>query len=190
MAKRFFSVILAMVMCCSFSATAFAAVPEKEHPVSFQEQGEVVTLDSNGEAMIEVPAKLLAGSDSIPFGGGTETWSTTGKTVTVGTFTMTGNNLTPVKTIGVSGYNIGITTKFSANKSVRVTTEIQKAYSSTVLADGVSSVSRSGSYSTGLAYVNKGDKIQIYFRVTDTNGKYDDNLPCTITYSYTYVRKF
>lgn len=188
MTKRFLSILLSMAMCLSLSATAFAT--ESEDYVTFRERGGVVTLNEKGEGMVEIPVSSLDDTNITPFGGGNETWSTTGKKVKVGSFTMEGNNLTPVKTIGVSGYNLGIYTDFSANKSVKVTTEICKAYSSTVLAKGASSTAKSGSYSTGLAYVNKGDKIQIFFRVTDANGKYDDNLPCKITYYYQYVWRF
>lgn len=140
--------------------------------------------------MVEIPVPYTSSSNIIPFGGCTETWSTVGSKVNVSSFTMEGNNLTPVKTIGVSNYNIGIYTDFSASQTVKVTTEIRKAYTSTVLANGASSTAKSGSYMTGLAYVNKGDKIQIFFRVTDSSGKYNDNLPCKITYYYQYVPRF
>lgn len=188
--KRFLAALLGCVMCFSLSVPAFAA--ETEKPDSFVEKGGVVTLDSNGEAVVEVPAEALNGADITPFAGGTETWSKTGGKVKVGTFTMTGNNLTPVKTVGVSGYNLGIVTNFSSSKKVILTVSIRKAYTSTVLGGGIgkSTATTKGSVSTGLASVKKGDKVQIYFRVTDANGKYDTNLPCTITYYYQYVKPF
>lgn len=189
MTKRFFSILLALVMCFSLSATAFAA--ESENTTLTHEQSGTVALNSNGEGMIEIPTSSLNDFGIVPFSGGEETWSTVGSKVTVGSFPMEGNNLTPVKTVGVSGYNLGITTKFSANQAVKVTTEIRRAYTSNVMASGSSgSAARSGQYDTGLAYVNKGDKLQIFFRVTDANGRYDDNLPCSITYSYQYVWRF
>lgn len=189
MVKRFFSALLAAIMCLSLSATAFAAEPDEG--LAFFEQGGVVTLNEKGEGTVEIPVSSVDDSSIVPLGGGTETWSTVGGRVSVGSFTMEGNNLTPVKTIGVSGYNIGIYTQFSASQSVKVTTEIRKAYSSTVLSNGgSSSAAKSGNYLTGLAYVNKGDKIQIFFMVTDANGRYNDNLPCKITYSYQYVQRF
>ena len=115
MTKRIFSILLASIMCLSLSVTALAAESEEYVlPTEYGNCGSIV-LNDNGEGVVEIPMSSNTIPSIIPLGGGTETWSTTGKKVLVGSFSMEGNNLTPVKTIGVNGYNIGIYTDFSAS---------------------------------------------------------------------------
>lgn len=188
--RRFISTLLAMVMCVSFSSMAFAAeATEADEPMMIGETL-TVTSDNNGEAVIEVPATAVE-NEILPMSGA-ETWSKVGGKVKVGSFTMEGNNRTPVKTIGVNGYDLAIYAEYSCSKSVVLTAQIVKAYESTTLGggDGDSVLGKTGKVSTGLAYVNKGDKVQIRFRIFDANGNYLPNQTCTITYWYQFVKRF
>ena len=57
MVKRFFSALLAAIMCLSLSATAFAAEPDEG--LAFFEQGGVVTLNEKGKARLKSLYLLL-----------------------------------------------------------------------------------------------------------------------------------
>ncbi len=183
MKKRILAIAMAMLLCVFSPIMAYASETElsnKEGGIVTQE----IEVNSDGWAMVEMPASNTE-SDIVPFGGGTETWNK--DSATVGTFTMTGNNLTPVKTVGKSYEFLMVGADYSASKPVILTVQIRKAYTSTVLGQGKSSAASSGKNVTASYRCTKGDKIQIYFRVTDKNGKYNDNLACKITYRYQYA---
>lgn len=156
--KRFLSILLVVVLCFAISPVAFA----KENTV---------------ENKYETASIARAG---------TETWDRPVKT-TCGTFTMTGNNLTPVKTIGLDSRNLYIIVdSYSSNQPVYLTVQIKKAYSSVVLAQTTFGPSSSGENKILSTYVPYGTKIQINFIVKNSSGEYISSLPCTITYSYLY----
>lgn len=178
MKKRLLCMFMAALMCVSTSAVAFAAeeTPVMDDDVVTQE----IEVNSEGWAVAEVP------TSAIESRAGSEVWDK--DAATVGTFTMTGNNLTPVKTVGKPYEFLLVGADYTASKPVILTVQIRKAYTNTVLGNvGKSSAASSGKNITAGYRCTKGDKIQVYFRVTDKNGKYDDNLACKITYRYQYA---
>lgn len=196
MFKRFVSMALLVIMCLTLSSIAFAAdytSSTAEDANTFVDNCDWVTVEDaelsmlgNGWAMLEVPANAV-GTEITPFSG-SETWSSTTAT-RVGTFTMEGNNLTPVKTIKSSMRNLMIhVDSYSCSKPVILSVQIRKAYTNTVLGKGSNySASTSGKSIFATAPISNGSQVQIFFRITDANGRYDDNLKCTITYSYRLV---
>ena len=104
----------------------------------------------------------------------------------VGTFTMEGNNLTPVKRIDSGDYDYVIVKvdRFSCEKPVQMSVEVVQAYTDRVLAREVSPLSTEGSDIEVICPVKTGDLFQIFFRITDEFGVYDDNLECNLTFSY------
>ena len=192
MFKRFLATAMVVVMCLAMSSVAFASenISATNDITNMLYSDEWTTIkdaelvvDENGYARLEVPTTALE-TGIVPYGGA-ETWSS-GSITRVGTFTMEGNNLTPVKTIGTSNYSyLGIRVdSFSCSKSVRLNLQIRRAYTTNVLGYANSNLGTSDSNIVAFAPVKNGDKVQIYFRITDANGNYDDNLRCTITYSY------
>lgn len=177
MFKRITVILMAVCFCMTMFSVAFAA-----EDISTVTETADVELNSDGWSVLEVP--VSPSIDGLMPLGGTETWKATSFT-RVGTFTMEGNNLTPVKTIGADrDYLILRIDSFSCSKKVKLTVNIEEAYTEKVLGSRTSSLTTSGGEMYVLANVAKGDKVQIYFRIVDANGKYDDNLKCTITYSY------
>ncbi len=171
MFKRIFTSILILSLVLVMPSSAFAANENFSttiHTVEF----------SNGDTIVNVP-------NFTPYSG-SETWNKDG--AVVGTFTMSGNNVTPVKIIGKNYEGIAVNVdKFESSKPVILTVAIRKAYTKTVLGwEGKSKAAKSGSNISAGYRCTKGDQIQIYFRVTDANGNYDPNLKCKITYSYSY----
>ncbi len=182
MKKRILAFAMTILMCLLSPIMAYASDIE----LSDEEEGIVtqeVEVNNDGYAIIEISAPFTE-SNIVPLGGGSETWNK--DAATVGTFTMTGNNLTPVKTVGKPYEILMVNAKYSASKPVILTVQIRRAYTSTVLGQAKSSAASSGKV-TAMYGSSQGDKIQIYFRVTDKNGKYDDNLACKITYGYQYT---
>ena len=156
--KRFLSILLVVVLCFATSTVAFA---------------EEDTVENTYESVSIARA-------------GTEVWDSRGRG-TGGTFTMTGNNLTPVKTVGLVADRLNIVIdSYSSNQPVYLTVQIRKAYSDVVLAQTTFGPSSSGGGSYFGTYIPYGTKIQIYFVVTNASGEYISSLPCTITYSYFY----
>lgn len=162
MKKRLFAVILAVCMCLSTSTVAFAA--------------EVDLNVKNSSATNEV----------VPYGG-EEIWNGLG-IVHVGSFTMEGNNLTPVKTTGYAG-PLAISTKFRStrnNTPVYMRVEIRDWATQRILGYKMTSEAVQSGNLTVQANVNWHQKIQIFFKVFDRNGNYISTLPCWVDYSYSF----
>lgn len=142
LAKRFLGVALACVMVLGLSTTTFAA-----------EQPTVQSESSNQ-------------SDTISPRAGAETWYPGDRSF--GTMNLTNYNITPVKTMGASGnlFVYGYYRTTDGRSRAILTTEVRKAYSSTVLCSGTSTeAANTGQrtyFATGVTHVNAGDKIQIY----------------------------
>ncbi len=177
MIKRLISSLLALVMCLVLSSTAFAAEGNKD--------------TTKGNVATDVKEETLSAENAniVPFSGA-ETWGKTSSFKNVGTFTMEGNNLTPVKTMGANGNlslkldNANVVGSLdSINLRIEVRSHAtQKVLKSWTFYDfwGISNTQLSGSVK-----VNKGDQIQIYFRVYDADtGNYNDNRQVNISYSY------
>ncbi len=158
MQKRIFSLVFAIVIFLSFSSVAFAAAP----------------MESNT-------------SVSVPLAG-EETWDYTGYIANfVGSFDMTGRNLTPVKTIvNRSDLNryLTIDADFTCNSASILTIQIVEYPSGRVLASASSNATTSGRVFVTAGPDIYGKQVQILFRVTDSNGNYDSSRPCHISYWY------
>ena len=164
--KRFLSLLVAMIMCLGMSTMAFAAeVPETTQNIS---------VESN-QAMPR---------------GGVETWAKRTSFYNVGKFTMEGNNLTPVKTMGATGtlsLRLDDVHHVGSLDSINLRVEIRNANTQAVLKSwtinnfwGVANHELSG----GLA-VKSGQKIQISFRAYDAaTGNYVASKPVYVSYSY------
>ncbi len=187
--KRFLALLLATIMCFSVvPASSASESTDANNPSVIVSEKQTITFNSDGEAIATLPTSTVLSSVSSI--SEVETWNNVTGWINVGTFTMEGNNVTPVKKIGVTGYSVAIYAEYSCSKSVKMTVQILKAYTSSVLlgGEGISSVGKTGTVLTGSAPVTRDQEVQIYFRITDANGNYDDNLPCTVTYWY-YLMK-
>lgn len=183
--KRLFVILLALVMCLSIAPIAFAADMEGTTTTLNNESNLVV--DDEGWVLLGTADVAEDGTTIVPYGGN-ETWPLTGWNYKpVGSFTMQGNNLTPVKTLdptAVGPMNLDIGAQYTCSTPVRLTVQIRRAYTSTVLGQDTSDLGTSG-YANPWAYnVKAGDKVQIFFRIEKAGGVYDDNLKCNITYDY------
>lgn len=168
MSKRFLAILLVAIMCLGFTQTAFA---------SEQVSDECELISISDENSIS-PQTI----------GGTETWNKDSDFSSK--FTFYGNNLSPVKTIGRTGYyklyidfnmaDIGSSTP------VRLRTQIRDAYSSSYYKDLELGPTTSFSDTLPGVYLTKGTKIQIFFKVLDKNGKYDANRKMKMRYGYYY----
>ena len=181
MKKRFFAILLALIVCFSMSSTVFAIA---DTPTITETSG--FNTEDDGWVLFDIPT-ITVGNDTVLPCSGTETWYGTGYSIkNVGEFTMEGSNLTPVKTIGttISNSCLGIYADFESSELVTLTIQIRKAYTNTVLAEKKSGLTKSGSVVVKLLNVKKDDKVQIYFKVTDANGNYRDSLKCKVSYGY------
>lgn len=168
MKKRFFALLLALLMCVVMSSHAFAA--SADTPMAA-----VISSSENDEIM--------------PLATGT--WGQSSSWKEVGTFTMEGNNMTPVKTMGIKGnLYLRVTARVvGSNKHINLRVQIVEAYSEATKKTwwmndfyAISS-SLSGCYS-----VNNGQQIQVYFRAYDADtGNYVDSRQVEITYYYKLV---
>ena len=173
MKKRLFATLLCVIMCLSVSGTALAA-----------ESADSIIGDNSS-------IMAIGGSEAVPYGG-VETWYYTGYISRfVGSFTMEGRNLTPVKTIATDPNNnryLTIDAEFTCNSPSILTVEIREYPSGRVLASRSSGVTTSGEVivqaGSSTSYMS-GKQVQIFFRITDANGNYIDNRQCNISYWYT-----
>ena len=155
MFKRIATILLSVCMCFSFSSVAVAT---------------------------GIEGTTYATTSATPRGG-TETWSKDYDYV--GSFLMEGNNLTPVKNMGRTGqlYLVIEYEDYKLDEDVNVTVQIKNASTGKVLAQHKSLTQKEGSFTVRLN-VTKGQKIQVFFRVTDKNGNYNDSRKCAIKYWY------
>jgi len=173
MSKRFLSVLLALAMCLGITTMAFAA----EGP-----------LEENSSTLLSVPS-TTNDFGIVPYGG-VETWNKT--SATVGTFTMTGNNLTPVKSIGRTG-KLYITADYEdagsgSAKNIKLLIQIVNADTQKTRIEWMtpaSSYKRNWESPTGLS-VTSGQKIQVFFKAFDETGNYLSNRNVKITYGYIF----
>ena len=168
--KRIIPMLVAMAMSYSSSAVAFAA----------ETSNDVITSISSCDVT------LCTDISETPRSG-EETWHYTGYYYQyVGSFTMTGSNLTPVKTIpndSTCKYLI-ILADFSCSYSSKVKVEIVDSATGAVLASNTSSAGTSGSVSVGGNVDVQGKKVQIRFILYDANGNYTPYRNCDVSYSY------
>lgn len=164
MTKRILAFLMAMCLCFGMSTVAFAAENSTE----------------------------TTGVSTLAEGSGTSTWNGA-EYKYVGSFTMEGNNLTPVKTMGKAG-KLTIHTCFGIinGKTGYVVVQIKDASTGKVLAEHnrykkgfpASNTQADKHGDTVSTTVKKGQKIQIHFKVLDKNGKYQDGWNCGIRYYY------
>lgn len=168
MRKRLISMLMVVCMCFGSSTMAFAA-----------------EVDPNSTDATTVQATQQHNEDDVMLLGGVETWSK--KSATVGTFTMEGNNLTPVKTMGRDG-ELVINVKFESNPSAILLVQIVNADTQKVRASWTTPACymHDGLVSPDGLHVKKGQRIQVFFKVLDKNGNYDDNRKLKLTYGYAF----
>ena len=168
MKKRLLSCALALCMLLGMSMVAFATeMPEMANKV--------------------VQPSASVEDNSIDPRSGEELWNGH-NIVYVGTFTMTGNNLTPVKTTGYTG-PLAIITDYTSTRSntpVLLRVEIRDWATQEVIAYNTTTVAKQSGRIVVQGDVGWHQKIQIFIKVYDKNGNYDTNLPCKISYSYTF----
>lgn len=171
--KRFIPMLVAMAM--SFSSSAIA---------SFAAETSIDALPP------------ISGSDisSSSIGGispqaGAETWNYTGYVMQyVGSFTMTGSNMTPTKTIANNNMckYLTISASYTCSYSSKLKVEIVDASSGFVYASGISSAGTSGSILIGNSsnYNMKGKQVKIRFILYDAYGNYTPSRNCNVSYHY------
>ena len=193
MIKRIITVLTAVAMCATtMVSTAFAAeIPNASvENTSVATENTSVTTD-DGWMPLGMPTEwnddvVLAGDDSTNGVetlaiGGTETWEE--GMDWANQFTFYGNNLTPVKTMGVTG-TLYLTVVYNSSTPVKLQFQVRKANSSTTLASWTTGANTYYENNFPGISVTKGQKIQLYFRVLDKNGNYDTNRPLKISYGY------
>lgn len=165
--KRFLAILSAICLCLSMSTIAFAT--EKVTDVTESKSAEVWEV--------------------MPFGG-VETWVKKTSFYNVGSFTMEGNNLTPVKTMGTAGtlslrlddiHPVGSTSNINLRVQIR-NASTQAVLKEWVIKDfwGLANYELSG----GLT-VKSGQKIQISFRAYDAaSGNHVASKQVYVSYSY------
>lgn len=176
MLKRFLSFFVAMAICLGMPCTAFAAEVSTNDVVDSN-----VTTANEDWATLEVPDET--GSVVAPLTiGGTETWIGSDRS---NEFTFYGNNLTPVKTIGQTGKLYLYVCFTNLGTPVKLRIQIRDADTQEVMDYRTIGPTDYYENDTTMIYpVEKGDRIQISFRVYDANGNYDDDRPLRIVYGY------
>lgn len=175
--KRILVVLMAMFMCFGMSSVALA----DEVPTATMKRENF----TNIERAIFPP---VVNNEITPFA--TETWGKTTGYKKVGSFTMTGNNLTPVKTIGATGnlrLRLDSVQVVGATKNYKLRVQIKDYSSQKVLREWTTNgfTSIKNTVLSGYQSVAKGQKIQIYFRIYEAaTNKYVDSQKVKITYSY------
>lgn len=187
MMKRFLAFFTTLVMCFTIPMnTALAA-----EVIPSNQENTVITHD-DGWTLLEMPDSLAnniiqpinrSTVNAIePFTiGGTETWYE-GMDWS-NTFTFYGNNLSPVKTMGITG-KLYMHVIYNSSTPVKLVFQIRKAGTSQTLANWTVGANTYYENDFPPISVTKGQKIQIYFKVLDKNGNYDTNRPLSISYGY------
>lgn len=176
--KRIISLLLVTVMCFGTATVALAA----ETPETKQ-QG------NNNAIVVEesLVSDTTANSEIVPFAA--ETWGKTSSFKRVGTFTMEGNNLTPVKTIGATGslsLKLDDAQVVGELKNIHLIVQIKDHNTQKVLKEwSIYDFWHIQNHVSSSLNVKKGQKIQIHFKAFNVKtGLYDDNQMVKITYSY------
>lgn len=175
MFKRFLAFALAMCMCLGMATVASATEVNHNPMIAETEVWKMTTVD---------------GEEMAPYGGGTETWGASEGFVHVGSFTMEGNNLTPVKTMGVKGklyLKLNDVHPVGSTDNINLRVQIRDASTQAVLKQwtindfwGVANRELSG-----YLEVKQGQKVQISFRAYDADsGQYIDSKQVYVSYSY------
>ena len=175
--KRLLSLLLATVLCLGMSSVAFAAeTPE-------------TSLEGNTAENVVEENQIsdTANGEIVPFAA--ETWGKSTSFKKVGTFTMEGNNLTPVKTIGATGslsLRLDDVQAVGEMKNIHLIVQIKDHNTQKVLKEwSIYEFWHIQNHVSSSLNVKKGQKIQIYFKAFNANtGLYDDNQLVKITYSY------
>lgn len=138
-------------------------------------------------AIILMAALFISASSTQAFAAGVETWY--GGWVTEDTITVTDTNLTPVKTIGVSG-TLHLSCGFSGLKSypdsppVKVTMQIRDLNGNVLASD----TRREDDFMPQVHLeipVTRGQRIQVFFDVSSVSYNYHGDLRrAEITYSH------
>lgn len=164
--KRIIPMLVAMAMSCSSSVVAFAA--------------ETTIPDSN---------VTLSSNDGGTAYAGEETWVFSGyESFYVGSFSMTGSNMTKAKTIQDDYRNryLTIYADYNCSSSSKLKVEIVDVNTGAVLGSGTSSAGTSGK-ATAQAWVDDLEptrKVKIRFIVQDANGNYAPSRTCNVSYRY------
>ena len=188
MLKRIFALLMAMCVCAGVSTSAFASEVYIETEENYADEVLMVAeTDNDGWAPLTPPTDARGVSDGILPYAGVETWKYTGYVGTyVGGFTMSGTNLTPVKTIEKSNLNqyLSINADFTCSQPGILTLQIREYPSGKVLAQSKSNATTSGNVKVEAGGGMSGKKVQIFFKITDKNGNFSASRQCNIKYWY------
>lgn len=125
------------------------------------------------------------------FAAGEETWGYSTQLVPVGYFNFKDTNLTPVKTIDHSGTLIVAISFFqrtdSSSSPVKLTVQVRRAGTSTVLAQGTFYETVGDGGEVTLRGVQKGDKIQIFFDASTVEGYPKPGYTRSACVNYGYI---
>lgn len=170
--KRIIPMLVAMAMSCSSSVVAFAAETSNDAVTPTSEYD--VTLSSN---------------DGGTTRAGEEYWDYTAYySEYVGSFSMTGSNMTKTKTLSSdsAARYLTIRADYNCSSSSKLKVEIVDANNSSVLASATSSASTNGStvVQAWVAELAPSKKVKIRFIIQDANGNYAPSRTCNVSYSY------
>lgn len=104
----------------------------------------------------------------------------------VGGFTMTGNNLSPIKEIGTDCSSVSVRIDdYSSSKPVILHVRLEYDESNRIIADKiVVPAQNSGEEIIVSGPVKKGDNIRVFTQVFEEDGTYNPDLECELSYSY------
>ena len=175
MMKRFLALLMAMAMCMGMSSVAFATDSHAVIPGQYE-----ASADDDG--WIEMDMTALSGGGIAPTSiGGTETWNL-GQDWS-SSFTFYGTNLTPVKTMGATGkLTLGVV--YNSSTTVKLVIKARKAYTTETLFQWTTSASTYYDNIYPPFSVQKGQQIQLFFKVLDKDGNYSSSRALTMSYGY------
>ncbi len=181
--RKLIGLLTSLALCFSlFSVPAFAATEQSDNSVYTLSQNEVKTTDAN----LIVPNGANEELSLSPKAG-TETWYRGSRTV--GSFNMSNNNLTPVKTIGDSG-TLDVWFTFYRNDQyssspIKLTFQIRDASTGHVYGTVVAYEGQDVGGGIVMTNVPAGTRIQLYFDASSISNPPGPYRKAHITYGYT-----
>lgn len=175
MKKRFLATLMVICIGLTMSVPTFAANADVDTTSNLLN-------DTNTDEDWTTIEPLSSPEDIIPQTvSGTEIWNP-GMDVS-NWFTFTGNNLTPVKTMGATG-KMYLLVYYKNDTPVKLQIQIRKAGTKENIVQWTTGANTYYENDMPAINVTKGQKIQISFKVLDKNGNYSSSRKLKMSYGY------